>query len=84
VQPAGGDLGVLRDCYGGGGEVARSGGAQTQVDLVLFAHNLISFRLDGKIQRGFCAGKKEAASRVKTPKQQLKLPVSPEPGYNPT
>jgi hypothetical protein len=59
------------------------------VDFVFFAHNLISFRfvsfrLDGKIQRGFCAGKKEAASRVKTPKQQLKLPVSPEPGYNPT
>jgi hypothetical protein len=60
----------LRDGDGGGGEVARGGGAQAQVDFVFFAHNLIGLVVNGKNLRGLCIGQAVgAASRVKTPKR---------------
>jgi hypothetical protein len=61
----------LRDGDGGGGEVARGGGAQAQVDFVFFAHIILVWLLvKGKIQRGLCDGKMVGvASCVKTPKQ---------------
>ena len=49
VQPARGDFGVLRHRHGGGGEVARRGGAQAQVDFGgCFAHGLNRLEVNEK------------------------------------
>jgi hypothetical protein len=60
----------LRDGNGGGGEVARSGGAQAQVDFVFFAHDLIGLLVNGKNSTRVVRRENgNAASCVKMPKR---------------